>query len=55
MARTERNIDEEGQFIRRMCIRRCNSGLNLIRHRISMVGLVSTIRWGLASPTFLRL
>jgi len=51
----EHTIDGEGQFIRGMCIRQCNSGLNLTRHRIPMVGLVLIISWGLVSPTFLRL
>jgi len=51
----EHNTDGEGQFIRRMHIPQCNSGLNLISHRIPMVGLVLIISWGLVSPTFLRL
>jgi len=55
MERMEHNTDGEGQFIRRMHIPQCNSGLNLIPHRIPMVGLVLIISWGLVSPTFLRL
>jgi len=55
MERMEHNIDGVGQFICRMRIPQCNSGLNQIPHRIPMVGLVLIISWGLVSPTFLRL